>query len=393
MQIRPASFQMMAYDYMNSEVYQGKPENIASKAGLNELGKHALQKSEEFYGTQPKQWHNQFLTNKKQLDDFINTQAAMRGSNMVHFNGNSGHPGIHIGGSINVQGKNVFNESDESFGDYTVISVNHHSDGNGNYTNDFIAIPVSVKTPPVTSYAEPHCETQSALVTDNYDTDGLGRIKVKFHWMNGSEKTPWLRITSPHGGGEKGMFFIPEIGEEVIVGFEGDSPVKPYVIGTVYNSKANALGIGNDKNDIKQLKTRSGHTLRFDDVDEGSITILTPGGHTVILNDKEKSITISGTEHVSISSKSTISMSSKQIGISAEEIGIEASKTIFIKGKDEVNINSDKQVIIHGTETLSCSGKNIGVDADMDLKLNSGTTACIQSNITNVQGTSMVNIN
>jgi len=78
-------------------------------------------------------------------------------------------------------------------------------------------VPASVKAPPVQSFVEPCCETQSALVTDNYDSRGLGRIRVKFHWMNGNEKSPWLRVTTPHAGDGKGLFVMPEIGEEVIV--------------------------------------------------------------------------------------------------------------------------------------------------------------------------------
>src|SRR5690606_969454 len=101
------------------------------------LGKHALQKSESFYASQPKQWHNQFLTNKKQLDDFVNTRASMQSSNMVQIHGNSNHPGVQVGATIKVGGKNVFSLADESFGDYHVISVQHQCDGQGNYSNDF----------------------------------------------------------------------------------------------------------------------------------------------------------------------------------------------------------------------------------------------------------------
>ena len=228
MQLRPAKFEVMAYDYINHEVYDSQPSGIAGKAGLNDLGKHVLDKSEQFYGTQPKYWRNQFVTNKKQLDDFVSTRASMESSNMVRFNGSSGQPDVQLGGTVNVQGKNVFNNSDETFGDYTVISITHHCDGLGNYSNDFISVPATIKMPPVSGYTEPAIETQSAKVTDNNDPNGLGRIRVKFHWMTDAEKSPWLRVTSPHGGDGKGMFFIPEIGEEVIVGFEGNSPTKAF---------------------------------------------------------------------------------------------------------------------------------------------------------------------
>ncbi len=98
-------------------------------------------------------------------------------------------------------------------------------------------------------------EAQSAIVTDNHDPKGLGRIRVKFHWMTDGEKSPWLRVTSLYGGDGKGMFFIPEIGEEVMVGFEGNSPTKPYIIGTVYNGKAKT-NFSNQDNDVKVLQTK-----------------------------------------------------------------------------------------------------------------------------------------
>ncbi|WP_425411199.1 phage baseplate assembly protein V [Niabella aurantiaca] len=121
-------------------------------------------------------------------------------------------------------------------------------------------------------------------------------MRVKFHWMNGSEKTPWIRVTSPHGGGGKGHFFIPEIGEEVIVGFESDSATKPYVIGTVYHGSANNR-FSNAANDLKVIRTRSGHTVEFNDAGEGThIIIRDPGGNEIYLDTTGKNITITAPE-------------------------------------------------------------------------------------------------
>lgn len=348
LQVRPSGFKMMAYDYMNHEVYDGSPSNIANKAGLNDLGKHTLQKSEQFYGAKPKQWHNQFLTNKKQLEDYVNTRAAMQSSNMVRFNGSSGHPGIQLGGIVSIKGKNVYNGADESMGDYSVISINHHCDGQGNYSNDFVSIPSTVKMPPVTAFEEPRSETQSALVTDNHDPKGLGRIRVKFHWMNGSEKTPWLRVTSPHGGDKKGMFFIPEVGEEVIVGFEGDSPVKPYIIGTVYHGKA-TTDYSNNNNDVKAIQTRSGNKIVMNDK-EGSIFV----------EDKDSnSIKIDGDGNINV-------LSNKSIVLTCGDSKIEMKKdgTINITGKKITTNAKEKATMVSNQASFTADG-NSG-DAKMD---------------------------
>lgn len=348
LQLRPAGFKMKAYDYMNKEVYEGAPSNIPNKAGLSDLGKHTFQKSEQFYATKPKQWHNQFLTNKKQLEDHVNTKASMQSSNMVRFNGSSGHPGVQVGGIVSVQGKNVYNQSDETFGDYLVISVNHSFDGQGNYSNDFIAIPSSLKMPPVTAFEEPRAETQSAIVTDNHDPKGLGRIRVKFHWMKGPEKTPWLRVTSPHGGKGKGMFFIPEVEEEVIVGFEGDSPVKPYIIGTVYHGKATTEYSNND-NDVKAIQTRSGNKIIMNDK-EGSIFV----------EDKDSnSIKIDGDGNINV-------LSNKSIVLTCGDSKIEMKKdgTIDITGK-KITINAEQKAQMVSKQASFTADGN-GGEAKMD---------------------------
>ena len=339
--VRPANFKMMAYDYMNHEVYDGAPSDTASKAGLNELGKHALQKSEQFYGTKPKQWHNHFLTNKKQLDDFVNARASMQSSNMIRFRGESDHPGIQIGGAVSVEGKNVFNNEKENFGDYTVISVTHHCDGQGNYTNEFVAVPSTLKMPPVTIAEEPRCETQSAVVTDNHDPNGLGRIKVKFHWMGSNEKSPWLRVTSPHGGDGKGMFFIPEIDEEVIVGFEGDSPAKPYIIGTVFHGKAKTT-FSNSANDVKAIQTRSGNKIIMND-QEGS----------VFVEDKDaNSVKMDGDGNINV-------LSNKSIVLTCGDSKIEMKKdgTIEITGKKITVNGDDKATMVSKQASFTADGQ------------------------------------
>jgi len=385
-QVRPANFQLMAYDYMNHEVYSGAPSGIENKAGLNELGKHALQKSQQFYATQPKQWHNNFLTNKKQLDDYVNTRASMQGSNMVRFNGSSGNPAIQTGGSVSIQGKNVFDQSENSFGDYTVISVSHHCDGQGNYSNDFVAVPASIKMPPVSVTGEPHSETQSALVTDNNDPKGLGRIRVQFHWMGEGEKSPWLRVTSPHGGDSKGMFFMPEIGEEVIVGFEGDSPVKPYIIGTVYHGKAKTT-FGNSGNDVKALQTRSGNFLIMND-NAGSVHVadakgndmLIDGSGNVKITASESIVLTCGNAKIEMKKDGTININGKQITTTATDKATMTSgqASFTADGQQNEADMAETTASVSGTQQTNVKGMKTTVSADTELDLTANAEVSIQ---------------
>jgi type VI secretion system secreted protein VgrG len=86
----------------------------------------------------------------------------------------------------------------------------------------------------VHAYAK--AETQPAKVTDNNDPDGLGRVQVSFYWAGGNIKSDWIRLIQPHARAGKGFYFVPEIGEEVLVGFEGGNAERPYVMGTNFNN-------------------------------------------------------------------------------------------------------------------------------------------------------------
>ena len=69
---------------------------------------------------------------------------------------------------------------------------------------------------------------------ENADPENLGRIRVQFPWQP-TAYSPWIRIAQPHSGANKGFHFIPELGEEVMVGFEGSNVEMPFVMGSLYN--------------------------------------------------------------------------------------------------------------------------------------------------------------
>ncbi|OQP44692.1 type IV secretion protein Rhs [Niastella yeongjuensis] len=391
LQVQPANSQMMAYDYLNHDVYTSTPQSIESKAGLNDLGRHVFQASNNVYATQPKVWNNQFVSNKKQLDDAINIRMAMQSSNTVRFSGSSAHPGVKIGGNINIQGNNLYNMAGESYGEYTVLSISHYFDGQGNYNNDFTAVPSTIKLPPVKAGSMPHSETQSAMVTDNHDPKGLGRVRVKFHWMNGTEKTPWIRVTSPHGGGGKGMFFIPEVGEEVIVGFEGDSPIKPYIIGTVYHGKASNT-YSNSANDVKALQTRSGNKVIMNDKD-GSVFVEDKDGNSMLIDGagnitvkSNKTVLIDATDEITLKTKKITMVAEDEITMTSKKFDGQLSETSTLFGKNENNVMSAKEVNVGSENKVSIGGKKqvevyggrkLALDSEGTIEANGAVTTSI----------------
>jgi type VI secretion system secreted protein VgrG len=402
LEVRPPSRQVMAYDYINHEVYSSIPSGIEGKAGLTGLGEEIFKASQTLYSTQPKVWNNTYLTNKEQLDKVVNIQSAMRSSNHVRFNGSSGCLGVVVGGKISVDGQNMYDKTSEEYGEYTVISVNHHTDGQGNYSNDFIAVPKGIIMPPVATIPEPVVETQSALVTDNHDPKGLGRIRVRFHWMKPSEKTPWIRVTSPHGGGDKGMFFIPELGEEAIICFEGNSAVKPFVNGTVYHGKAKT-SFANAGNDVKALQTRSGNKIVMNDKN-GSMYLSDKGGANSLM-DGAGNITTNANVNstVNAGNQASINVGAKDDAPPTAFVTMDAAGNIIIDGKTSITIKVGGNIITitkEGITTTAAEGDiktsadvgklsnhsagDMSTTTDANLSISAGPTATFTSGDTQI---------
>jgi type VI secretion system secreted protein VgrG len=387
LEVLPSSKKVMAYDYKNNEVYDSTPAGIESKAGFSSLGKDAFNAGKELYKTEPKIWNNTYLTNKNQLDKQVNIQAAMLGCNNEKFNGTSSKVGLIVGSAIGISGKNIYNAAKDDYGEYTIVSVNHYCDGQGNYSNDFVAVPSSVNYPPISVREEPTCETQSAIVTDNNDPQHLGRVRVRFHWMKPSEKTPWIRVTSPHGGGDKGMFFIPEIGEEAIICFEGNSAVKPFVNGTVYHGKAKT-SFANAGNDVKALQTRSGNKMVMNDKD-GSVLITDKGPADFTLNGAGNA-DLNATKIITLKAGEQISLICGESSITLYKDGtiIINGKKIFTDGTTSVAITSgessgmvikpstidagSKTTTVSGTSEINVGGAKVNVGGGAEVNVSSG---------------------
>src|SRR5690606_11796576 len=160
--------------------------------------------------------------------------------------------------------------------------IKHYHDGN-TYYNEFVGIPDLFNAPYQTDEAIPFGEEQPARVVDNNDPMGMGRVRVQFPWQEKKgEKTPWLRLIQPHSGSGKGFHFIPEIGEEVLVGFESQNAEKPFVMGTHYNG-AETSSYHTSGNDKKVIHTRSGTKIILNDA-EGSVFIEDPSGNTYLMD-------------------------------------------------------------------------------------------------------------
>ena len=123
-----------------------------------------------------------------------------------------------------------------------------------------------------------------------------------------NEMTPWIRVVQPYTGGGKGFYFIPEIGEEVLVDFEGGNAERPFVIGAHYNGEAKS----GYKPTTKAIHTQSGTKILLNDT-EGSIRIEDPSGNVYQMDGKgnieikaPKNITFVAGENISLRATASI---------------------------------------------------------------------------------------
>jgi type VI secretion system secreted protein VgrG len=246
---------------------------------------------------------------------------------------------------------------------FRIIEIKHFH-GGFDYHNEFVAINDAIIPPYYDENAFQLCEEQYARVIDNNDPKGIGRVRVQFAWQEDKNAvSPWLRLIQPHSGAGKGFYFIPEIGEEVLVGFESLNTETPYVLGTQYNG-AETSGFHTKGNDLKVTKTRSGHTIIMDDSeDKMSITILDQSGNMIYLDTVKKSITIQALE--------TIDIICKNLNIKVEEnmktnVGHNQENTI---GKNIKTVAKEEISQDSGKKTIIASGDNTEISARKDLDL------------------------
>jgi uncharacterized protein involved in type VI secretion and phage assembly len=216
-----------------------------------------------------------------------------------------------------------------------------------------------------------------AVVTNNNDPDKLGRVKLKLPLQETETETDWVRIATMMGGKDMGSLFLPEVGDEVLVAFHLGELRQPFVIGMLWNPK-NKPPAPADKNDLRMIKSRSGHELTFNDKSgEESITIKTKKGQIIELKDKDDSIQIadqSGNNQIMIK------------GGSANEIIVKSSATkITLNAKGDVAIESAKEIKIKSTQ--------VNIEASATMALKAAASLDIKSDgIINIKG-SMVKIN
>lgn len=211
----------------------------------------------------------------------------------------------------------------------------------------------------------------TAIVTNNnIANDGqngsmdYGMVKVKYPWMDDSQESFWARLIIPGGGSNRGIYFMPEVNDEVLVAFEHGDFNRPVVIGGVFNGKDSppeAIGTVVKSGAVKTriIKTRTGHTIRFADQDSGEeyIEIVDAKSNTRIFMDTQnKKIEMTSKGDIEIKADGNMKLEAKGgIDIAATRGLTAKGQTVDVSAQSSGSFKASGKLELQGA-TLSAQG-------------------------------------
>ena len=334
--LRAQGFSGLTYDAEKGESIQHNAQEVQTEWKENALQAVAVQASKQLFGNAPK---SVFSGSEKsqELEEMLLKEKENRES-LIWVRGRSRDSRLKNGSRAKLTDING-----RAMETYRIVEIRHYYNGD-EYYNEFVGVSDVLHPPYQDSGAFPKSHEQMGRVVENADPLGLGRVRVQMMWQEaGSEKTPWIRLLQPHSGSGKGFYFVPEIGEEVLVGFQGGNAEKPYVIGTQYNGKEKS-GYADKENNIKAVHTRSGHKLVF--TEDESILITDKSGNEILLDTKGSNITITAPETMTLNAKNlNINVSQNMTTNVGNNMitNVTNDTTISIGGNHQIDIEKDHQ--------------------------------------------------
>ncbi len=204
---------------------------------------------------------------------------------------------------------------------------------------------------------------QIGIVTDLEDPNSEFRVKVKIPAISNTEEGIWARMITPDAGKNRGIFFRPEIDDEVIIGFLHEDPNNPVILGGVFSSAKTSPLAQTKDNDEKGLVTRSEMKWIWNDKKK-ALNIESPAGKKIVIDEDAGEINI------------------------ADENGNK-----FIMNKDGISIESSKEIKIKAGTDLKMEGTNSELKASAGCTVKASGAMEVSSSATTTIKGSMVMIN
>jgi len=371
--LMPTQFKTIENDNRTGEYYTDN--TIAYRNEVDGFHQNFINKSNQVFTRESLLQLNQNsvgANGKSTLEEYTKNKMRFVMSGLMQVKASSEVPGITIGNDVSIRGLDKQLESN-----YRVTKITHVCDDGGGYQNYFTAVNFagSVFSPKTNPDLIPRCKSQTAVVVENADPDGLSGIKVQMPWQAAKgETTPYIPMLQSHGGEGKGFHWIPEIGETVFVDFQGGNAELPIVVGTMTNRKEKS-GYSTPNNDYKVMRTRSGILIVYNDAD-GSLLIEDPSGNKYFMDGNgnikilaPKNIELEAGEDIIMKAGRNINMDAKE-NIEAEagnNMSHEAQNNIYINANGDIMEKSDNrtEIVDKDFKRTSDTSNEIAAEASM----------------------------
>ena len=312
------------------------------------------------------------ISNETELVNYMGRKQAAETAETHYITAESQVPTLRVGSVISLYSsflERVGNLSEESLGNFIIIEITHEVSQGSYYKNRFKAIPATIKAMPSPKVRMPLAETQMATVLSNADPEGKGRVRVRMNWQTDGMQTGWVRVMTPDGGSSsdvksnRGFVFIPEVGDQVLLGFRHGDPARPYVMGSLFNGTTGGGGL--EGNHMKSLTTRSGHTIKLNDsLSSLGITIKDIKGNSIHIDSVGDDIIINAKRNITINAGETFTVNAREMEVNIdgdiiEKIGKNKISTIgnkisleAMEKEEEITENTNINIGGHLTQEV-----------------------------------------
>lgn len=217
-----------------------------------------------------------------------------------------------------------------------------------------------VVAPPAAGWV-PGIEGLHVGVVLKLDADPAGEHRVQVKLPAAGVDSIWARLLQFSASNAFGAFFVPEVGDEVLLGFLSNDPAYPVVLGSLYSSKHPPAQALTAENHVKSVVTRCKARLEFHDGDK-VITVTTPGNNTVVLSDKDKSVVL-------------LDQNGNKVKLEQAGITMESPKDIKIDAKGAISLSSVGTMTLAAKADVKVEGLNVVCEAQVGLTAKGSATA------------------
>jgi Rhs element Vgr protein len=211
------------------------------------------------------------------------------------------------------------------------------------------------------------------------DPAGEQRVQVKLPMLQAATEGIWARLLQFHASNAFGAFFLPEVGDEVVLGYFADDPSHPVVLGSLYSSKQATPYPMEAANDIKAIVTRCRSKLEFDEKDK-VITVITPGNNKIVLSDKDQSILLQD-------------QNGNKVELAPGGITLDSPGDIKITAKGTITLDAVGAISVTSKADVKASGLNIAAEAQVGFTAKGNASAELSAAGQTVVKGAMVMIN